>query len=182
MVGGGGQTGPAAEGRGWQSRKSEAGRGAEYNWGGGGETKQIVHQKGTRETSCQSSCPEHSLVPEEGGHWECQPKAQAQPAKGCLGEFPELLVMGTLGKCRRNSGRFPFLPQEHRRTGSGDGHETCGCYREEAQGVSRILHQDWGALPCLNPLTMEACHPEPRPLVKAKGCATAPILWPGQKI
>lgn len=46
-------------------------------------------------------------------------KGTGTACKGVLGAVPRILVMGTLGKCSRNSGRFPFLPQEHRRTGSG---------------------------------------------------------------
>lgn len=159
--------------------------------GRAGRARQVEVQSTTREgqtnhlpkrdkrdklpTLLPRACPE----PEEGGCRDRHP--QAQPAKGCLAEFPQLLVMGTLGRCSRNSGRFPFLPQEHRRTGSGDGHKSRGCYCEEAQRVSRILHQDWGTLPCPSPLMMGARHPGPSPLVKAKGCAMAPSLWPGQK-
>lgn len=46
-------------------------------------------------------------------------KGTGKACKGMLGAVPRILVMGTLGKCSRNSGRFPFLLQEHRRTGLG---------------------------------------------------------------
>lgn len=45
------------------------------------------------------------MVPEEGGSRECQLKAQTQLKRVAFGEFPELL-MGALGKCSKNSGRF----------------------------------------------------------------------------
>lgn len=70
-----------------------------------------------RDSSCQYSCLEHSMVPEESGSRKCQLKAQTQLKRAAFGEFPELL-MGALGKCSKNSGRFlSFLPSgEYRKT------------------------------------------------------------------
>lgn len=59
--------------------------------------------------------------------------------------------MGALGKCSNNSSRFPFIlpPTRTQEDQTRDGHGTHGCDHEEAQLVSRILHQDWEL--CLDP-------------------------------
>lgn len=84
-----------------------------------GDIQSLTHEKGqknlsrnggVRDLSCQHSRPELSPVPEEGGSRACQPKAQTHLAKGCYGESPESSLMGALGKCTKNSGRFPPFP------------------------------------------------------------------------
>lgn len=73
-------------------------------------TQTINRKEGMSDSNCQHSCPEHSMVLAEGGSRECQLKAQTQLKRVAFGEFPELL-MGVLGKCSKNSDRFPsFLP------------------------------------------------------------------------
>lgn len=70
-------------------------RGLEQQWHGGGEhrglhrreglaeekgeaQRHIVRRGGMRDSSCQHSCLEQPLGPEEGGSRDCQLKAQTQ--------------------------------------------------------------------------------------------------------